>query len=170
MPNHESEPLLPAPVTHSHPLSSTATSPTTRSKLNARRMSTGPLSAPPSGGASSFGMSEKSRGKQRAREGEEAGDNDRGDSAGFRADSSSGKRRTTVGRHVTVIFSGDDGGGSEGNLDLWVEDGESVGAVKEQVSWGGTFSKRFRKGGCRRPVSSLFRHVLTCRYDICAPD
>lgn len=36
---------------------------------------------------------------------------------------------TTTGRAVTVIFSDD-----TGNLEVWVDDGESVGHVKEKVS------------------------------------
>ena len=58
-------------------------------------------------------LSEKSKGKQR----QESTDD--------------GEQPPQIkGRHVTVIFSGED---SE-NLELWVENDESVGGVKEQVS------------------------------------
>lgn len=35
------------------------------------------------------------------------------------------------GRRITIIFSNE---GKEGNLELWVEPGETVGKVKDQVS------------------------------------
>lgn len=35
---------------------------------------------------------------------------------------------------MTIIFSGEEDGTSEGNLDIWVEDGESIGSVKDQAS------------------------------------
>lgn len=120
-PNTESEPLLPPPVTQ------TASSPTHhRSKLNARRTSNLP---PPV-------LSEKSKGKQRAI------DQDQSESLPLLTSPIEDedptvevkKVRLQRGRHVTVIFSGEGDEASEGNLEIWVEDGESVGTVKEQVS------------------------------------
>lgn len=40
-----------------------------------------------------------------------------------------------AGRCATIIFSGEEEGTSEGNLEIWVDDGESVGSVKDQVSY-----------------------------------
>ena len=45
----------------------------------------------------------------------------------------SGREDSGGGRHVTVVFSNESESGG-GNLDLWVEDGESVGSVKDQAS------------------------------------
>ena len=41
------------------------------------------------------------------------------------------KVKVEKGRRVTIIFSNE---GKEGNLELWVEPGETVGSVKDQVS------------------------------------
>lgn len=54
------------------------------------------------------------------------------------------------GRCVTVRFTGDQDAGGGGDLDVWVEEGESVGSVKDKVS----FSWMLRvtessKGRCR---------------------
>lgn len=116
-PHTESEPLLPPPVTQS------SSSPTHhRSKLNARRTSN--LPPPPV-------LSEKSKGKQRAV------DQDQLESLPLLAspleDEEHEVKRAPRGRHVTVIFSGEGDEASEGNLEIWIEDGESVGTVKEQV-------------------------------------
>jgi len=46
----------------------------------------------------------------------------------------SSKTARRTGRAVTIIFSGEEDGTSEGNLDIWVEDGESIGSVKDQAS------------------------------------
>ncbi len=105
----DTEPLLPPPVTQ--------LSAASRSKLAARR----------------YLPSEKAKGKQRALtidpepalESGYDGDLDLGTS------SSLGTGRT--GRNVTIIFSNESESGG-GNLELWVEEGESVGSVKEQVS------------------------------------
>lgn len=44
----------------------------------------------------------------------------------------SGSGAKSAGRHVTVVFSNESESGG-GNLELWVEDGESVGSVKDQI-------------------------------------
>ena len=71
--------------------------------------------------------------------------------------SSKTKRRT--GRAVTIIFSGEEDGTSEGNLDIWVEDGESIGSVKDQVGlvWSCGKAWAHDRFGCfaRRPGTSL---------------
>lgn len=105
----ENEPLLP-PSAHMAPAS--------RSKLHARRYLPEP-------------QSDKARGKQRALEGE---DDDREPSSSERR-SEKGKSRAApsvdLGRPVTVIFSNEEDAG--GNLEVWVEEGESVGKVKDKV-------------------------------------
>jgi hypothetical protein len=133
----EAEPLLPtaSPRSKSNPSLAAAS----RSKLAARRYL--PLRTP-SSAQTPLPLSEKSRGKQRALldefpvhetgfedevdrervEGEIAGGEELGDGT------SSGKGR---GRAITIIFSNEDSGG--GNLEVWVEEGESVGSVKDQV-------------------------------------
>ena len=138
----ESLPLLsPTPSSSSGP--QPTLSPASRSKLGARRH----ISLPPT--------SEKSKGKQRALEpglnGEvdleaqnlmaEPGEID-GDTHG---DGASGvRKKVEKGRRVTVIFSNE---GKEGNLELWVEPGETVGSVKDQVS--------LLSSGGRIPLPSL---------------
>ena len=145
----ESEPLLPLAATHPTQPSSTSsrtnTTPTPARKLTSRRTSS---SASPSNTGTyprDIVQSEKSKGKQKAVDSE-----DPSSSRTPIYDPPVTKRK--VGRHITVIFSGDDlikpsavdpgkggadgqgGGGHESNLDLWVEDGESVGSVKDQAS------------------------------------
>lgn len=134
----DKEPLLPPPVT----ASSSGSSPRTR--LSARRIS-------------SMGLSEKAKGKQRATDAEAAAADATGPSSSSRFDEedtfdapSPHRSRSTGatrrdddsnsaagppprrGRCVTIIFSNE----SEvagGNLEVWVEEGESVGKVKDQV-------------------------------------
>ena len=100
----ESEPLLPPPATH--------LSAASRSKLAARR----------------YLPSEKAKGKQRASESDSEGDEQDAaiDTAG------SGEVGKSHGRHVTIVFANESEPG-RGNLEMWVEQGESVGSVKEQV-------------------------------------
>jgi hypothetical protein len=108
----DSEPLLPPPATH---LSSAS-----RSKLAARR----------------FLRSERSKGKQRAEPDLTPNDEDEPDVEAFNSGGGGkeGLGMSRTGRNVTVIFSNEsDSGGGGGNLEIWVEEGESVGSVKEQV-------------------------------------
>jgi hypothetical protein len=42
------------------------------------------------------------------------------------------EKKVERGRRITVIFSNE---GKEGNLELWVEPDETVGKVKDQVSY-----------------------------------
>lgn len=108
-PPQEDQPLLP-PGAH-------LTAAASRSKLQARRYLTQP-EGPPSP------KSEKARGKQRAV--------DTSDEDEPALPKAKGKaRKAEAGRAVTVIFSNEEAGG---NLEVWVEDGESVGHVKENVS------------------------------------
>ncbi|ORX37232.1 hypothetical protein BD324DRAFT_650838 [Kockovaella imperatae] len=102
---------------------------TPKSRLNARKTS---------------GLSEKSKGKQRAVNASEedgggkgAGETDDLDNiARYEAAAPGSTHDTTKarspGRHVTVVFSNESESGG-GNLELWIEDGESVGSVKEQI-------------------------------------
>ncbi|WOO76827.1 DSC E3 ubiquitin ligase complex subunit 3 [Vanrija pseudolonga] len=107
-PPQEDQPLLP-PGTH-------LTAAASRSKLQARRYLT-PPEGPPSP------KSEKARGKQRAV--------DTSDEDEPAVPKAKGKaRKAEAGRAVTVIFSNEEAGG---NLEVWVEDGESVGHVKENI-------------------------------------
>lgn len=124
----ENEPLLP-PSAHMAPAS--------RSKLHARRYLPEP-------------QSDKARGKQRAVD-DESDDDDASPSA----TGGKGKERAAPvdqGRPVTVIFSNESEAG--GNLEVWVEDGESVGKVKDKVgtlvnvAHGGLTD--FRSGTCAR--------------------
>ena len=91
------------PPTHTTHLSSTS-----RSKLAARR----------------FLPSEKAKGKQRAIEHDIEGE--------LEVESTSPVENERTGRNVTIIFSNESDSGG-GNLELWVEEGQSVGSVKEQV-------------------------------------
>lgn len=74
-------------------------------------------------------MSEKSKGKQRA------ANQDTFDAPLVTSPLEEDEPRSKVvrGRHVTIIFSGEGDGAAEGNLEIWVEDDESVGTVKDQV-------------------------------------
>lgn len=103
----ENEPLLP-PSAHMAPAS--------RSKLQARRYLPEP-------------QSDKARGKQRAVE----GDDDEPLTSERRSDKGKGRAEPPVdlGRPVTVIFSNEEDAG--GHLEVWVEEGESVGKVKDKV-------------------------------------
>ena len=118
-------PLLPLPATSS------------RSKLQARRI---------------VPLTEKAKGKQRA-EPEELLEPERPTyppplspkrsvrghierTASVRDAAEDNEREVEVrGRAVTVIFSNEAESGG-GNLELWVEDGETVGSVKDQVGTG----------------------------------
>lgn len=90
-------------------------------------------------------MTEKAKGKQRAvepgleaqhllsdhdNEGESEGD---GETGGGRGGQNASTKVVERGRRVTVIFSNED---KEGNLELWIEPGETVGKVKDQVRIG----------------------------------
>ena len=133
----ESEPLLPL---HHQPLSPSS------SRLSGSRT---PWREKPR-----RQMSEKTKGKQRAihdienEAGSELVDDGhqtyRSESpvqAGSEDEEGSGSSRMgksvkpakKAGRCVTIIFSGEEEGTSEGNLEIWVDDGESVGSVKDQV-------------------------------------
>ncbi|KAL1413144.1 hypothetical protein Q8F55_000893 [Vanrija albida] len=109
-PPQEDHPLLP-PGAH-------LTAAASRSKLQARRYLTQP-EGPPSP------KSEKARGKQRA---VDTSDDDEPPAAAPKAKGKA--RKAEAGRAVTVIFSNEEAGG---NLEVWVEDGESVGHVKENI-------------------------------------
>lgn len=80
---------------------------------------------------------------QSSRDDREAGEEDDRVEGGFDEEGSSpstrekgkekekdGVRPPPRGRHVSILFSNESGG----NLELWVEPGDSVGSVKEQVS------------------------------------
>jgi hypothetical protein len=43
------------------------------------------------------------------------------------------KKKEMRGRHVTIIFS-NEAEVAGGNLEVWVDEGETVGSVKDQVS------------------------------------
>jgi hypothetical protein len=43
------------------------------------------------------------------------------------------KKKEMRGRHVTIIFS-NEAEVAGGNLEIWVDEGETVGSVKDQVS------------------------------------
>ena len=100
----ESESLLPPPATH--------LSAASRSKLAARR----------------YLPSEKAKGKQRALETDTEGDEQ--DIPNHTTGNDEVEK--SLGRHVTIVFANESESGS-GNLEMWVEEGESVGSVKEQV-------------------------------------
>ena len=120
----ESLPLL-SPGASSSSTHQPTFSPASRSKLGARRHISLPLT-------------DKARGKQRASADSpevdleaqhltsEPGEVDDGD-----AIPDGRKAKVEKGRRVTIIFSNE---GKEGNLELWVEPGETVGSVKDQVS------------------------------------
>jgi len=125
-PPDENHPLLP-------PSSHLATP--SRSKLGARRY------IPNGAGTGTDGRSDKAKGKQRAVDVSDDEANGTGGGSGSGSASGSGgspkgkakdsdaEKPEERGRAVTVIFSDD-----TGNLEVWVEDGESVGHVKEKVS------------------------------------
>lgn len=46
---------------------------------------------------------------------------------------SKAKKKEMRGRHVTIIFS-NEAEVAGGNLEIWVDEGETVGSVKDQVS------------------------------------
>jgi hypothetical protein len=110
----EAEPILPIsiPPPTPQPILSAAS----RSKLAARRY----LPSDPSAG-----LSEKSKGKQRA----DVDFNNDVDAEQVEGDIG-GEGQARRGRAITIIFSNEDSGK---NLDLWIEEGESVGSVKDQV-------------------------------------
>jgi hypothetical protein len=128
-PPDENHPLLP-------PSSHLATP--SRSKLGARRYI--PNGSPDDeregvAGTGAAAKSDKARGKQRA---VDVSDDERDAGASSASpsiptatskDKGKGKQRDELGRAVTVIFSDD-----AGNLEVWVDEGESVGHVKEKVS------------------------------------
>ncbi|BEI89271.1 uncharacterized protein CcaverHIS019_0206330 [Cutaneotrichosporon cavernicola] len=100
----ENEPLLPPPA---------SMGPASRSKLHARRY------LPP--------PSDKAKGKQRAISPSD-------DEAQAPPDLPKAKGKTRApdpGRPVTVIFSNEEDAG--GHLEVWVEEGESVGKVKDKI-------------------------------------
>jgi hypothetical protein len=123
-PTDENNPLLP-------PSSHLATP--SRSKLGARRYLPNGTGTP--GSSPERERSDKAKGKQRAVDVSDDDSNQNSHNAGPGGSSSASKDRgkaraePVLGRAVTVIFSDD-----TGNLEVWVDDGESVGHVKEQVS------------------------------------
>lgn len=92
-------------------------SPVSRSKLGARRH-----------------LTDKAKGKQRAVEPDLEAQHPLTDPRDQYDDTGERERKVKVekGRRVTIIFSNE---GKEGNLELWVEPGETVGSVKDQVSF-----------------------------------
>lgn len=83
--------------------------PASKSKLQARRyISTSPESSP--------GLSDKAKGKQRAEPEPELP-----------------QPAHERGCNVTIIFSNEESAG--GNLDVWVDEDESVGSVKDKVGY-----------------------------------
>lgn len=129
--HEESLPLLsPIPSSSGHHQQPTL-SPASRSKLGARRHISLPLT-------------EKAKGKQRATETDrdidleaqnltsEPNEIDQGDATSSgKTEGEKVKEVEVRGRRITIIFSNE---GKEGNLELWVEPGETVGSVKDQVS------------------------------------
>nr|XP_019045443.1 hypothetical protein I302_05833 [Kwoniella bestiolae CBS 10118]OCF24373.1 hypothetical protein I302_05833 [Kwoniella bestiolae CBS 10118] len=124
--NQESEPLLPL---HQHQPSTATPS---RSRLSARRYIPPPISP----------VNSKSKGKGKGKatlEDLEAGLASSSDSEPEDRDSSpkgkgKGKAKEDKrGRNVTVIFSHESEATGHGNLECWVEDGENVGSLKEQI-------------------------------------
>jgi len=68
-------------------------------------------------------------------DGDDDGNVQQNDGESLKERKAKGKRPAKkAGRCVTIIFSGEEEGTSEGNLEIWVDDGESVGSVKDQVS------------------------------------
>lgn len=119
----DQEPLLPPPVTSGSSLGTSPSSPNTlRSKL-ARRAS----------GQSHYPIpwSDRSKGKQKAEDQDEI---EAQRSYPFPGPSSPESPSTPqgTGRPVNVIFSGEGAEGG-GNLQIWIEEGQSVGSVKDQV-------------------------------------
>lgn len=140
----ESLPLLSpsAPSSSSQP----HLSPISRSRLGARRHISLPLT-------------DKAKGKQRAVEPDlEAQSLLHGN---IDDDGEEDERKEKVvkkvekGRRVTVIFSNEE---KEGNLELWVEPDETVGKVKDQVSF---FSQTGRNGQAEIPDPSFESHLDT---------
>ncbi|WVR06491.1 hypothetical protein IAU60_003522 [Kwoniella sp. DSM 27419] len=142
----ESEPLLPLAI----PGPANNTTPT-RSRLSTRRYtpSTSPVQARSGSGSSNKGKGraseydvdvENDAGLEGPHRGEVSSEPEEVD-LGLEEDSSRGARTKSKGknradrergRHATIMFSNE----SEmtgGNLDLWVEEGESVGSVKEKI-------------------------------------
>jgi hypothetical protein len=86
-------------------------------------------------------MSEKAKGKRRAVAADvdvEAGEGTGAEEGEARASKGTGKREAVkekedLGRSVTIIFANE--GPEGGKVDVWVEEGESVGKVKDKVSW-----------------------------------
>lgn len=115
----ESLPLLTPSASSSGSTPQPLLSPVSRSKLGARRH-----------------LTDKARGKQRAVDTDVEAQHPLTDPRDDEAEPiSTGEREKRVkvdkGRRVTIIFSNE---GKEGNLELWVEPGETVGSVKDQVS------------------------------------
>ncbi|WRT67947.1 uncharacterized protein IL334_004921 [Kwoniella shivajii] len=129
--NTESEPLLPISIP-----SSTAPS---RSRLSARRYIT------PTSPINNTKNKGKGKGKGKAREDDiESGitsvyndNNEEEQEEQEQEEEDDGiklKRKVEKrGRHVTIIFSNESDLTGGGNLDCWVEDGENVGSVKDQI-------------------------------------
>ncbi|KAK8858743.1 hypothetical protein IAR55_002972 [Kwoniella newhampshirensis] len=145
--SNENEPLLPTST------SSTPSGPASR-RLQARRY-IHPQTSPLSKHKLSLGTQIKGKGKAKARSSgsssseESSNEDDQGDperaataiaaAGGERVTKVAGRLRgkgkgkeTERGRHVTIIF-GNESQVTGGNLEIWVEDGENVGGVKEQI-------------------------------------
>ncbi|WVQ96524.1 hypothetical protein IAU59_003629 [Kwoniella sp. CBS 9459] len=144
----ENEPLLPTSVQPQPSLSSIPTfsssassSTPSRSRLSTRRYtpSSSPISAKDKGKGRAL-SSHNDDGDDSAAVDLEAGFGT-GDSGNLNTDTASvkplgkkgkGKGKEERGRHVTIIFS-NESENTGGNLEIWVEDGESVGSVKDQI-------------------------------------
>lgn len=68
------------------------------------------------------------------------------------------KVKVRRGRNVTVMFA-NAGSGETGNLELWVEDGENVGSVKDQVSSANIDMNAELQLICQDPPSSPYNII-----------
>ncbi|RSH90943.1 hypothetical protein EHS25_010119 [Saitozyma podzolica] len=141
-PPSDRQPLLPAPVTAPSAGGSSGTGtgtgpPPSRTRLSGRRLP-------------GLAISERARGKQRAfqfaqrehralRPDDDDAPNREGledDDELKRRDKGRGKtkKKEMRGRHVTIIFS-NEAEVAGGNLEIWVDEGETVGSVKDQIRY-----------------------------------
>ncbi|OCF57069.1 hypothetical protein L486_05928 [Kwoniella mangroviensis CBS 10435] len=122
--NQESEPLLPL-----HQPTTTSSTPS-RSRLSARRYN------PPSADSTS---KDKGKGRATSLNDLEAGRiSPAGDTSDLHSPNAKRKGKAKAkedkrGRNVTIIFSNESEITGHGNLECWVEDGENVGSLKEQI-------------------------------------
>lgn len=81
-------------------------------------------------------------------------------------DSEEEQKEEEKGRCVTVRFTGDQEAGGGGDLDVWVEEGESVGSVKDKVSFSCMLRPpEFSKGSCRVWRESIKLRDVSRRAD-----